>query len=84
MADTWIEEGRACARCGTEAYAEDCEWCPATGWYDEPDPNCPSCHGHGTSWFCGSSPEWCKANPRPGHEDMERGTFEDWTIEMGR
>lgn len=82
MRTHYVEEGRACARCGSDADGDDCEWCPATGWYEDNDPDCHACHGTGIHWICGSSAEWCQANPRPGHEHVQRGEFEDWSIEV--
>ena len=69
-----------CGRCGSSIATEDCEWCPATGWYDENDPNCRACHGTGYVHYCMSSPEWCEANPRPGREHVRRSTCEDFDV----
>lgn len=69
-----------CARCGSTLVYEDCEWCPATGWYDNPDPDCPKCHGHGSAPWCISTPEWCEANPLPGREDVKRHTPEEFAV----
>lgn len=66
-----------CARCGSSLSWEPCEWCPATGWYGgEYDPECHVCHGSGIGAWCLSSPEWCRDNPLPGREDVERHTVE--------
>jgi hypothetical protein len=73
---TVVDEGEQCARCGSSMSVEDCEWCPAFGYYDDPDPACPKCHGTGIARFCLSSAEFCEANPLPGQEAVERHTIE--------
>jgi hypothetical protein len=80
-ADTCVESFDQCARCGSSMSVEDCEWCPATGWYatatwGEFDPGCEKCHGTGITRWCLSSAEWCEANPLPGRENVERHTVE--------
>lgn len=69
-----------CARCGSSLAYEDCEFCPATGWFYEPDPDCPACNGRGTRPWCFSSPEWCEANPLPGREHVARHTPEEFEV----
>lgn len=69
-----------CARCGSSLVYEECEVCPACGWYDSFDPTCPACHGTGTVPLCCSSPEWCEANPRPGRENVKRHTPEEFEV----
>lgn len=76
--DEDIEE--QCARCGSSMGYEDCEVCPAFGYYYDPDPDCYACHGTGTAWFCLSSAEWCEANPLPGREEVERHTVEEFVV----
>lgn len=41
-----------------------------------PNVICDICNGLGHWYRCLSSPEWCKANPLPGREDVERGKVE--------
>lgn len=65
-----------CARCGSTLVFEDCQLCPATGWWDDNDPNCPVCHGNGTEPVCVSDHDWCWANPLPGRENVTRSTVE--------
>ncbi len=76
-----VEEMEQCARCGSSMHAEPCEFCPGTGWYTEPDPECPTCDGTGTTWWCLSSEEFCEGNPLPGREDMPRHTVEFFTLD---
>jgi hypothetical protein len=84
------EEILVCARCGTDVEWVDCERCDGMGetepgelyeedplWYDEDDIDpCHQCGGHGGWWVCLSSREWCEVNPRPGRNDVKRGTIE--------
>ena len=70
------EDDGQCARCGSSIFSEDCEVCPAFGYYDEPDPQCPACRGTGVAHSCMSSPEWCRDHPLPGRENVERHTVE--------
>lgn len=74
------EEMDQCARCGSSVGWEDCQTCPATGWYTENDPRCPACQGSGVSRFCLSAYDWCIENPLPGREDVERSTVEWFTV----
>lgn len=80
MGCSHCEEFDQCARCGSSVGWEDCEVCPAFGYYDEPDPHCGACHGTGIRSFCLSSPEWCEANPTPGREQTKRGDVEWFTV----
>ncbi len=67
-----VEEMEQCARCGSSMHAEPCQFCPADGWYNEPDPQCPTCDGTGTTWWCLSSEEFCEGNPLPGRDELAR------------
>lgn len=75
-----IESDAQCAWCGSSVVFEDCEMCPARGYYDGPDPDCMACRGTGTVKFCLSLADWCEANPLPGHEHVPGGTVEFFEI----
>ena len=79
-----------CARCGSSCDSDlcyECEqgvvWDRAPFMYDEGGPayTCPACNGDYVSHRCISTPEWCKANPLPGREGVERGKIEWFTIQ---
>lgn len=83
-----------CARCGSSCdyqrcgdcedglsghdCGEDCCCC----LYPEDNVTCETCDGTGVWHRCLSSPEWCKANPLPGREDVKRGQIEWFTVEV--
>lgn len=81
---TYYDDIEQCGRCGSTAVADPCEFCPATGWYDRPDPDCPACDGTGFVWRCLSSEEYCQSNPLPGREDWERHVVEFISIPSER
>lgn len=81
-----------CARCGSSCDYEHCGQCE-DGFSDHdcgddcccclyPEPNvvCDLCDGYGGWHNCLPSPEWCKANPLPGRESVERGKIEWFVI----
>lgn len=83
-----------CARCGSSASYEDCEWCEdgydghdcgedcCVCLYPEDNVRCDICRGHGGWYTCLSSPEWCQANPLPGRERTGRGEIEWFTVNL--
>ncbi len=76
MASCNCQEECQCARCGSSASSEDCEWCPACGWYEDNDPDCHACQGTGIAHYCLSDADWCNAHPLPGRESIKRGEIE--------
>ena len=85
-----------CARCGSSMDYERCDQCEdGFNGHDcgedvccclRPEENvtCDICDGEGGWHRCMSSPEWCKANPLPGREGVERGSIEWFTCEKAR
>lgn len=82
-----------CARCGSSCDFVECDQCE-DGYSDHdcgddcccclhPKPNvtCSFCHGYGGWNKCLSSPEWCKTNPLPGREAVQRGDLE-WFVDQ--
>ena len=69
------EDGRdwdcQCARCGSSATLEECDFCCGNG-------ECEMCHGAGHWWACLSSSEYCIGNPLPGREQTTRGI--EWFV----
>jgi len=77
-----------CARCGSSVDYQHCDSCEegfdghdcgedcCACLYPEENVRCQICEGRGGWWQCLSSGEWCKANPLPGRQDMERGKIE--------
>lgn len=74
-----------CARCGSSAYWDECEFCGGEGAITTDD-DCEWCYGEGCDsciracgwcdeyggwWRCLSGREWCEANPLPGREHIE-------------
>lgn len=82
-----------CARCGSSCDWQRCEECE-DGYdghdcgedccmclYPEENVLCQICRGHEGWYVCLSSPEWCKANPLPGREGIERGEIEWFAVQ---
>lgn len=81
-----------CARCGSSMdteYCGECEdgfdghdcgedCCPCL--HPEDNVPCQYCDGSGARHRCMSSPEWCRANPLPGREAVERGEIEWFAV----
>lgn len=77
-----------CARCGSLAVWMECFFCEDgfsehdcgedTCCCAEPEPNvaCDICDGFEGWWACGSSEDWCQANPMPGRENVEPGEID--------
>ena len=77
-----------CARCGSSVDHVRCDHCEdgVNGHdcgedvcccrYPENNIPCDICRGRGGWWSCMSSPEWCKANPLDGREEIEQGQVE--------
>lgn len=78
-----------CARCGSSADYVHCEYCSGLGLdghdcgddccvclHPEENVPCDICRGRGGWYLCLSSPEWCKANPLPGRENVPREAIE--------
>ena len=86
-----------CARCGSSILWEDCPNCGGEGGsghdcgedcccclYPEDNMGCDICRGEGSFPICLSSREWCEAHPKPGREQVARGTAEKFTIPIRR
>ena len=80
-----------CARCGSSCDSIGCDECDNDGIVLEDDYNdegddcyveCPDCCGNPVRYYCLSSPEWCKANPVDGRENVPRGMIE-WFVVRG-
>lgn len=80
-----------CKRCGSSMSIETCDSCAGDGLVGhecgedccscaDPVDNvaCDICGGTGHYAVCLSSSAWCEANPRPGMEQVERHTVEEF------
>lgn len=84
-----------CARCGSSLNFEPCEQCGGSGFdgHDcgedscccaDPADNvrCGACYGRCAFPVCVSEHSgWCKANPRPGREEIAESTPEWYTFD---
>lgn len=83
-----------CARCGSSADYDPCEWCAGEGYdghdcgedccmcrYPDENVPCQVCDGRGGFTHCLSSADWCEANPLPGKERTKRGELEWYTFD---
>lgn len=93
MYQSGMEIDCQCARCGSSIDVEHCEHCGGDGvdghecgedtcccLYPHDNVPCEFCGGTGAWRRCLSSPEWCRANPIPGREHIERGAVEWFTF----
>ena len=81
-----------CARCGSSIDHQHCEYCEdgydghdcgddcCACLHPEENVTCRYCDGTGVWHTCMSSPEWCRANPLHGREDVPRGKIEWYTV----
>ena len=87
-----VEIDCQCARCGSSCDYVEC-WDCEDGYSDHdcgedcccclrPENNvlCSICLGRDGWQCCISSEQWCKANPLPGRETVERGEIEWFTV----
>lgn len=80
--DSHTEWDCQCARCGSSCWYERCTdlHCNCDVYEglatDDHHGTCDTCGGAGGWYVCGSSPEWCEANPLPCREFVERGKIE--------
>jgi hypothetical protein len=93
MYQSGLEIDRQCARCGSSMDDGSCEYCEdgfdghdcgedcCCCLYPEENVPCQYCDGTGVWRRCLSSPEWCKSNPLPGRDGIERGQIEWFTFE---
>lgn len=89
MYESGLEIDCQCARCGSSCELVRCTECE-DGYIEEdygddvvPDfvtVACQNCHGYSGWNVCGSSRQWCEANPLPGRESVKRGKLEWFTI----
>jgi hypothetical protein len=93
MSDSEADTEAQCARCGSSTTWIDCESCDEFGMaghdcgedsccceFPEENKTCNFCGGHGGWLTCLSGPEWCEANPSPGHENTPSGEVEWFSV----
>jgi hypothetical protein len=86
-----VEIDCQCGRCGSSVASESCHFCEdgfdghecgedcCCCLYPEENVPCQVCRGTGVWHDCMSSEAWCRANPLPGREGVERGAIEWFT-----
>lgn len=82
-----------CARCGSSAEWEHCQYCEdgfdghdcgedcCCCLYPEENVICQICNGNGGWRECCSSSQWCQENPLPGRENVLHGALEWFTFD---
>ena len=84
-----------CARCGSSLMFDECESCGGEGTaghdcgedccaclHPEENIDCDYCNGEGHYPHClSASSGWCRANPKPGRENIEPSTPEWYAVE---
>lgn len=84
-----------CARCGSSVIGEPCDNCGGEGvcghdcgedccccMYPEDNVPCDECGGDGMYYVCMSTQDFCKNNPLPGREHIERRAIEWFEVKI--